>query len=72
MENIFAGLDLKTILTIAGTIGGCYAAIRADIKTLYTRLTAVEKDVTRIDLNSSRAHQRIDDHITDFHARGNK
>lgn len=69
MDQIISQINVPTIIAVLGSIFGAYAAIRADIKNLYTRIFTVEKDVARVELNSARAHQRMDDHITDFHAK---
>jgi len=72
MESIISQINVPTVITIVAAIFGSYAAIRSDIKNLYTRILAVEKDVTRVEQSSSRAHQRMDEHITDFHAKATK
>lgn len=60
-------LDLKTIVSIVASVAGTYAAIRADIKNIYSRFSTIEKDIARVEHSSTRSHERIDSHITDFH-----
>lgn len=59
--------DLATALFYAFTAGGIYAAIRADIKNIHSKFANVEKDIARIESSTARSHERIDDHITDYH-----
>lgn len=48
------------ILTIVFAMGGSWAAIRADIKNILEKAIDAKASATR-------AHERIDDHITAYH-----
>jgi hypothetical protein len=61
---------LKALLVAAFSAGGVYAAIRADIKNIHSKIANVEKDVDRVENNVTRAHMRLDDHVVDYHRKG--
>lgn len=58
---------LKTILAAAFSAGSIYAAIRADIKNIHSKFANVEKDIARLESSTTRSHERIDHHVTDYH-----
>lgn len=62
---------IKQLLLLAFSTGGIYAAIRADIKNIHGKFASVDKDIARIESSTTRSHERIDHHVTDYH-RSNK
>jgi hypothetical protein len=70
METLFANLDLKTVLTVLASALSAFAAIRADIKNIYTRLDFDKKEIERADKNAVDAHKRIDEHVMQLHVKG--
>lgn len=53
------------LISLAFVFGGGYMAIRSDIKNMIEKILEIRASVTR-------AHERIDEHIKDYHRdRGN-
>lgn len=63
MPQFFTPDFVGQLITLAFAFGGVYVGIRSDIKHI------VEK-VLEAKASATRAHERIDEHIKDYH-RGN-
>lgn len=57
------------LLPMVFAMGGTYMAIRADIKYLREKITQTDRDISRVDHSATKAHERIDDHVTAYHRR---
>jgi hypothetical protein len=59
---------LQTALIAAFSAGGVYAVIRAELKFMLHEIIRLEKqEIARIERSATRAHDRLDEHLTDYH-----
>lgn len=70
-----ASLDNATVQLISQLLGmffaaGCiWGAIKGEIKSIHTSLTAHNDKITGLENSTNRAHSRLDDHIEKAHGR---
>jgi hypothetical protein len=48
-------------------MGTFYGIVRADFRHMVETVGRIDKDVARIEKNADKAHERIDNHITNYH-----
>ena len=59
---------LQTAIIAAFSAGGVYTMIRADIKFMFHEIARLEKqEIARVEKAATRAHERLDEHLTDYH-----
>lgn len=61
---------LHTLLTLISpliTIIFSYGFIRADIKNMHEKFGSIKEDINRVENTASKAHERIDAHVTAYH-----
>lgn len=64
--SIEPGTVLQGLLLLFG-MGTTYGLIRADLIRLHEKISDVKATVSDVRATASRAHERIDDHITTSH-----
>ena len=66
---IFTTSEMITILVAIFSGGSIYGLIRADLMRINEKFIDIKEDLDILRSSTARAHERVNEHVTIYHAR---